>query len=106
MGDQPDVSSDSIATAMQEMILEDVRGGKVPETVAAFEQLHEFVDANEYVLQARESLGLTALPADAADVARDSAAVALVDAWLAGRSPAHPLGSSGTARRAVPGEAP
>ncbi|WP_131831265.1 hypothetical protein [Frankia sp. CcI49] len=83
MRDQPDVSSDSIATAMQEMILEDIRDGRVPQTVDAFEQLHDFVDANDYVQQALEALGLTALPDDAA---RDNAAIALVDTWLAGGS--------------------
>ncbi|ORT98456.1 hypothetical protein UK99_01570 [Frankia casuarinae] len=99
MRDQPNVGSDSIATAMQEMILEDIRDGRVPETVNAFEQLHDFVDANDYVQQALEALGLTALPDDAA---RDNAAIALVDTWLAAGSHIRPVGPSGTTPDAAP----
>ena len=42
------VTSDELAERMKLGILEDVCAGVVPETIAGFPQLHEYVDANLY----------------------------------------------------------
>lgn len=39
-----------IIEAAKDQILEDISNGIVPETVKSFEELHEYVDANEYGL--------------------------------------------------------
>lgn len=39
-----------IIEAAKDQILDDISNGLVPETVKSFEELHEYVDANEYGL--------------------------------------------------------
>jgi hypothetical protein len=44
----PDLSPQLLAERMKKEILEDIARGVLPETVASFSELHEFVDANCY----------------------------------------------------------
>jgi hypothetical protein len=73
-------SIDSYATKVREMILDDVRGGRVPATVRDFSELHDHLDANDYLDQAGVQWG------DSGDTEADLADVIAVQdavhAWL------------------------
>jgi hypothetical protein len=58
-------------------ILEDLDNGEVPASVVAFADLHDYVDANEYLLADDGSLLGT--------LDDCNAVLPLVDAWLASR---------------------
>lgn len=72
------------------MVADDIANGTVPADVDSFGELHDHVDANDYVAQAREDLGLAELCDwdDEADVTRDNNAMTLVAQWLRAGRPA------------------
>lgn len=47
----------ALALTVIESIKRDMEAGRIPSTVRSFSELHDFVDANEYVLDALEVHG-------------------------------------------------
>lgn len=73
------------ALQMIQSIKADMDLGVVPVTVQTFSELHDFVDANEYLIEAYEA---SEEPLDAADqqkADRDNRAMEFVNVWLAAR---------------------
>ncbi len=68
-----------VATAVMGLIRFDIASGRVP-NVRSFAELHDHVDANEYLIQAAAGAGVAT-----SDLATLNAAAALVDADLADR---------------------
>jgi hypothetical protein len=86
----PEIDAEALSEAMKPLVLEDVGKLLVPADVASFTDLHDYVDANEYLIQARETLGLPQLPVSNADAKRDDDAAGLITEWLAAGRPAVP----------------
>ena len=85
---RPTVTAAQLADAMKPLVEADIADGQLPAGVAAFSDLHDHVDANEYLTQPLAQLE----PADddyeytddelEAERARDNEATSLVDQWL------------------------
>lgn len=77
----PDATSAAIAEAVKQLVLDDIRAQLLPQSVSSFEELHEYVDANTYLLEATNAGGVAqAMPAD---VSRYNEAIEIVHRWLA-----------------------
>lgn len=63
-------------------ILEDIASGRVPATVRTFSELHDYLDANEYVVQ-----GLFDSDGPAQSYDDVNAVLGELDAWLAAGHP-------------------
>jgi hypothetical protein len=44
-------TDDAYAAELLNMIREDIASGQVPATVSTFSELHDYVDANDYIIQ-------------------------------------------------------
>jgi hypothetical protein len=71
-------------------------GGPIPPNVRSFAELHDYVDANEYVIAALEAEGWDHNPASEGQAAAANRAMDMVNVWLsaklaATRAPASPL---------------
>lgn len=62
-------------------ILADMKADRIPDdgSVGTFSELHNYVDANEYIIHARESFGLSAVPTE---WTVENKACDLVTKWL------------------------
>jgi hypothetical protein len=58
-------------------ILNDIQSGRVPNTVASFSELHDYVDANEYGNLCDESSGIDWLSSDYAEAVQNA-----VNIWI------------------------
>jgi len=77
-----DWSTDAIVSRMKVQIAADIESGVLPATVASFQDLHDYVDANEY-----GDLCTPECPFDAgddADAGKVNAAQDAIDQWLKG----------------------
>lgn len=66
-------------------IMQDMDNGWIPYSVGTFADLHEYCDANEYLIHAMEEVAEDYDPADAAQADRDNKAMDIVNCWLAVR---------------------
>jgi hypothetical protein len=75
------------AASVQSMIMEDMTAGVIPDTARSFSELHDHVDANEYVIMAldgyqpRGDEGSEVITSDA-ETAMANAVMDAVDTWL------------------------
>jgi hypothetical protein len=76
-----------MAGAMLAGIRLDTKAGVIPADVACFSDLHDYVDANEYALEACEALGWSSWTFECQECADTfNGAAGLVDEWLKGRA--------------------
>ncbi|MEU0078523.1 hypothetical protein ABZY58_11555 [Micromonospora tulbaghiae] len=78
---------EGVAQAVYADILTSIRYGEVPPTVRKFEELHDHIDANDYIQEVPWGTDLPADPADPAGVRLINAVTDRVDALLAERPP-------------------
>ena len=71
----------TIATLIKTEILSDVRSGRVPATVESFSDLHDYVDANEYLINAGVPWDVDPVTGET-DLGPTNAVTDIVDAWL------------------------
>lgn len=80
------LTAEQYGAEVTEAVLADMRAGRVPDdgTVQTFADLHDHVDANEYLIAVHERHGLPVLTEDGSGdyVDLDNAACAFVTAWL------------------------
>lgn len=60
----------------------DMAAGHVPASVSTFAELHDYVDANEYVIEALEAAGWDLDPASDEQAAVANKAMDMVNVWL------------------------
>jgi len=70
---------------MIQEIKADMAAGTVPATVKDFSQLHDYVDANEYLINALAAAGWDHDPASEAQAAFLNRAMSMVNVWLAAK---------------------
>jgi hypothetical protein len=76
------ITPESLSLLINAQIAQDQRNGAIPMTVRTFAELHDYVDANEYILNVLEAAEIAYEPAsfDQADLMNE--AMDLTDAWL------------------------
>lgn len=74
-------NTEQLAEQMKHMIRCDIEQGALPANVSSWADLHETVDANEYVLIASQEFDVLGMEYDAM-LDWQNAAVAIVDAWM------------------------
>lgn len=71
-----------MALQMIHAIRKDMEAGTVPTSVTSFAELHDYVDANEYLIDAIDGADEVHDASDDDQAQRDNAAMALVNEWL------------------------
>lgn len=74
-----------IAHSIIKDIKADMATGLIPATVRTFAELHDYVDANEYVITALEAAGWDHDPASDEQAATANRAMDMVNVWLAAK---------------------
>lgn len=72
----------TLALGIKRLVQADIDAGRIPPTVRSFSELHDHVDANDYISTARVELGLSAYNNEEIPTL-DNPAVDIVNDWLA-----------------------
>lgn len=79
------LTPESLALLVCGQIHADVKAGVLPSGIDSFAQLHDFVDANEYILTALEAAEVEFDPSSEAQADLTNAAMDKVSTWLRNR---------------------
>lgn len=78
-------SAAAISLSIIQDIKADIAAGHIPAEVKTFAELHDYVDANEYIITALEAAGWDHDPASVEQAATANRAMDMVNVWLAAR---------------------